>query len=339
MKGAYIHRNSQFQDLCLCSVKTYSQNAWVDIEHNSVDFRSYFNVNSNAEELDCENGKFIKWGYLYNGYAMQDARNIANPTNGWRLPNNADMESLSVPYTTPSDLRGTGFYNRNNFYPILRTGYFRKAFVGNEVVSTNSYNFTAVPSIVVLMKFNEGGFPNEWLATFFNDDGNFVIPINETYVNSESSEGIHYYYAKWSNESSGLVKSTVGMLNSILKFDYTNIRLCRNLLPSEFASIQGTYLGDYVGNDGKTYKTVKIYNRAWMAEYLTETKYANGDDIVFNTTKSQIETTAWINFNQKSTDSAYWSKNPYGIKNWFSVLNDKYTGATWFTNDIKFNIE
>ena len=50
MKGAYIYRNGAFQDLCLCSVKTYFQNAWVDLEHNSVDFRSYFRVNSNNEE-------------------------------------------------------------------------------------------------------------------------------------------------------------------------------------------------------------------------------------------------------------------------------------------------
>jgi hypothetical protein len=339
MKGAYIYRVANFENLCLCSVKVYSQNSWVDIEHNSVDFRSNFKVNSNYEELDCLNSKFIKWGYLYNGYAMQDARNIANPTNGWRLPNNSDMVSLSKPASFPSDLRGTGFYNRNNFYPILRTGYFRKAFVGNEVESTNSHNFSAIPTIVVIMKFSEGGFPNEWSTTFFNDDGNFCIPINETFVNSESSECIHYYYAKWSNESAGLIKSVPNMLNSILKFDYTNVRLCRDLLPSESVLVQGSFLGDYVGNDGKTYKAVKIYNRAWLAEYLTETKYANGDNIVFNTTKSQIETTAWINFNAKSTDSAYWSKNPYGIKDWFNIYNDKYTGATWFTNDIKFNIE
>lgn len=334
MKGACIYRNGAFQDLCLCSVKTYFQNAWVDIEHNSVDFRSYFRVNSNNEELDCLNGKFIKWGYLYNGYAMQDTRNMANPTNGWRLPNDADMASLSLPNATPSDLRGTGYYSKQT--PILKTGYFRSVSDGDEKVSTNSYNFTALPFVAVLVStssISSGGNSNS--------NGLFVLPINEKFVSpSTNIEKPYYYLARWSAESSGLVKSTPdGGSGDLKMMDYGHVRLCRNLLPSEFALVQGTYLGDYVGNDGKTYKTVKIYNRAWMAEYLTETKYANGNTIVQNTTKSQVENTAWINTANIGIDSSLWSKNSYCIPNWFTIYNTDFTNSLWFTNDIKFNIE
>ena len=37
--------------------------------------------------------------------------------------------------------------------------------------------------------------------------------------------------------------------------------------------------GTMRGNDGKTYKTVKIGNQVWMAENLRETKYRNGSEI------------------------------------------------------------
>ena len=335
MKGAYIHRNSQFQNLCLCSVKTYFQNAWVDIEHNSVDFRSYFRVNSNNEELDCLNGKFIKWGYLYNGYAMQDTRNIANPTNGWRLPNDADLQSLTVANgTTASDVRGTGYYSKQ--IPILKTGYFRSVSDGNEKISTNSFNFTALPFVAVLIST----FSIDSTGSS-NSNGFFSIPINEKFVSPVTNiEKPYYYYARWSSESSGLVKSTPsGNAGDLTMMDYAHIRLCRNLLPAEFGLVQGTYLGDYVGNDGKTYKTVKIFNRAWMAEYLTETKYANGNTIVQNTTKSQVENTAWINTANIGIDSSLWSKNSYCIPNWFTIYNTDFTDVLWFTNDIKFNIE
>lgn len=334
MKGAYIHRNSQFQDLCLCSVKTYYQNAWVDIEHNNVDFRSYFNVNSNAEELDCENGKFIKWGYLYNGYAQQDTRNIANPTNGWRFPNNADLQSLTVANgTTASDVRGTGYYSKQ--IPILKTGYFRSVSDGNEKVSTNAFNFTALPFIAIVVSTSSIGSGNT-----NNYNGLFILTINEKFISpSTNIEKPYYYFAVWSSESSGVVKSTPDSSSGGIKMmDYCHVRLCRDLLPSEIALADGTYVSDYVGNDGKTYKAVKIDNRIWMAEYLCETIFANGNTIVQNTTKNQVENTAWINTANIGIDSSLWSKNSYCIPNWFTIYNSDFTDSLWFTNDIKFNI-
>lgn len=48
-------------------------------------------------------------------------------------------------------------------------------------------------------------------------------------------------------------------------------------------------LDSYVGNDGKLYSTVKIGTQVWLAENLTETKYADGDTITQVTDPS-----AWV---------------------------------------------
>jgi len=335
MKQVLIYKNGSWDDVCNCNVKSYFQNVWVDSDYNNVEKYTKVRENNVLVDLDCLNGKFIKWGYLYNGYAQQDTRNIANPTNGWRFPNDTDLQSLTVANgTTASNVRATGYYSKQ--IPILKTGYFRSVSDGNEKVSTNSFNFTALPFVAVLVStssISSGGNSNS--------NGLFILPINEKFVSpSTNIEKPYYYLARWSNESSGLVKSTPdGGSGDLKMMDYAHIRLCRSLIGNENLLIDGTYVTDYVGNDLKTYKAVKIDNRVWMAEYLCETKYANGNTIVQNTTKSQVENTAWINTANIGIDATLWSKNPYSIPNWFTIYNTNFTDSLWFTNDIKFNIE
>lgn len=62
-------------------------------------------------------------------------------------------------------------------------------------------------------------------------------------------------------------------------------------------------LAAYTGNDGTAYSTVKIGTQVWMAENLTETKYANGDGIpqvTSYTTWNTLTTGAWCWFNNNS---------------------------------------
>lgn len=335
MKQVFIYKNSVWDDVCNCNVKTYFQNVWVDSDYNNVEKYTKVRENNVLIDLDCKNGKYIRWGYLYNGYAQQDTRNIANPTNGWRFPDNADLQSLTVANgTTASDVRGTGYYSKQ--IPILKTGYFRSVSDGNEKISTNSFNFTALPFVAVLVStssIDSGGNSNS--------NGLFILPINEKFVSpSTNIEKPYYYLARWSAESIGVVKSTPdGGSGDLKMMDYAHIRLCRNLIGNENLLADGTFVSDYVGNDAKTYKAIKIDDRVWMAEYLCETKYANGNTIIQNTTKSQVENTAWINTANIGIDSSLWSKNSYCIPNWFTIYNTDFTDVLWFTNDIKFNIE
>lgn len=334
MREVFIYKEGSWSNVCNCNVKTYFQNSWVDIEYNNVDKYTKVIDNGFLEDIDCKNGKYIRWGYLYNGYAMQDPRNIANPTNGWRLPDRYDLLGLTVPYgTTPSDIRATGYYSKTS--PIFKSGYFRTVSDGNEKVSENSFNFTAVPAVTVTISTSSLDS-----GVGANIDGIIIIPLSEKFVSpSTNIEKPYYYFARWSNESNGLVlQSPNGSSSDLKMMDYCHVRLCRDLLESESALADGTYVNDYVGNDGKTYKAVKISNMVWMAEYLCETKYADNSFILLNTTKTMVENSAWLNTSNIGIDSSLWTKNAYHIRDWFNIYNADFTDLFWFTNDIKFKI-
>lgn len=343
MKQVFIYKNGVWDDVCNCNVKTYFQGSWVDIDYNNVDKYTKLTENNSLVDLDCKNGKYIKWGYVYNFYAQQDARNIANPTNGWRLPNDSDISfwKNSIDMNT---VRATGFYDKGQSF-TFRTGYFYYNNLSFKI-ATNTSNMSILPRIGISINQDSIGS-----TIFINGVGYWMLPTNERiYDNNANSEYQCFYDSAWNlGTVSGLDKpyKSFQIDSKFLKiFDYSHLRLCRDLLPSETALADGTYVNDYIGNDGKSYKAVKFQNRVWMAEYLCETKYANNDVIVVLTTKNQIETTPWINTNNIGLNKNLWSKNPYCVQNWFSIYNSEYTAPIndplfkgWFTNDIKFNIE
>ena len=56
-----------------------------------------------------------------------------------------------------------------------------------------------------------------------------------------------------------------------------------------------TYCTPYIGNDGQSYKTVKIGKQVWLAENLIETKYRNDLNIV-----DTVDNTQWSALTQSS---------------------------------------
>ena len=80
--------------------------------------------------------------------------------------------------------------------------------------------------------------------------------------------------------------------------------------------------GTMTGNDGKTYKTVKIGNQEWIAENLRETKYRDGSAIpVFtdNNQWAQLTTGAWCIYDNDESNAAN-----YGyLYNWPAVADKR----------------
>jgi len=116
--------------------------------------------------------------------------------------------------------------------------------------ATNEYRFNArgTSNRVDTGTFNTGGIRYSfvvWTSTSYDTYDAYVLNVN--YV----QEIIHHYnvvnYKKGGN----------------------SIRLIKD----------DDTLANYVGNDGKSYQTVKIGNQVWLAENLAETKYRDGSFI------------------------------------------------------------
>jgi len=78
--------------------------------------------------------------------------------------------------------------------------------------------------------------------------------------------------------------------------------------------------GAMTGNDGKTYKTVKIGGQWWMSENLRETKYRNGDAIPEVTDNSQwgnLNTGARCSYGNEESNAT-----TYGyLYNWYAAVD------------------
>ncbi len=97
--------------------------------------------------------------------------------------------------------------------------------------------------------------------------------------------------------------------------------------------------GTMTGNDGKSYRTVKIGGQWWMAENLRETKYRNGNAIpkvTDNAVWSGLSTGAHCAYSNNETTA-----NTYGyLYNWYALNDGRYiapsgwhvaTDAEWTT--------
>ena len=164
----------------------------------------WINAGNNGQPAWCyicnNNSNGIKYGKLYNFYAIIDSRGLA-PT-GWRISTEADWVSLEITL---------GFYNSNfeNNRDVLsnslkaQTGWnFDYDALKNEVNlnGIDKYGFSALPS----GERKEDGF-------FFDHGGYWWCIKNEKTRKSSYHRGIIpncykncSYYDNWANPSSGL---------------------------------------------------------------------------------------------------------------------------------------
>ena len=219
------------------------------------------------------------YGLLYNGYAIQDARNIAN--TDWHIAEAfIDAEATQL-YLDPSG----GAYTGN-----LAGGPMKRT----ELTYWNSPNNGATNT----SRFNGKG------SGYRDDDGTF--------------EGIYDIMYIWTPGFDSIDTMSISSLShNLLNFrapqsgwgsDTSTFNRGMSIrLVKDSTSLTNGQIGSYTGNDGKIYPTICIGSREWLSENLAETKYRNGDpipEVSENATWSGLTTGALSAYNNDWTMAA-----------------------------------
>jgi uncharacterized protein (TIGR02145 family) len=246
-----LANNLQIGPSSLVTVSGSSPNATITLKPE-IPYKAY-RAKLTAGEIDWPG-----YGYLYNWFAVDDARGLANPDGGtglvapneWRVPSDTDWDTL----ITFAGGSGAGTKLKSTLTSI---GYPFYGWVNNSG-GTDDYNFSALGGGI---RFSFGPFA---------DIG---------------SRGLF-----WSSISTGsqaiaitLYLSEATVLNAPKTLGYS-VRLVREATASELLLTDGdtsdtSSLDPYTGNDGTVYVTVKIGTQIWLAQNLRETLYNNTDPI------------------------------------------------------------
>lgn len=215
----------------------------------------------------------VEYGYLYNWYAATDVRNIANV--GFDIPSYEDGLTLYNYCGGTND----EFFNKLANLGFVTLEGIKQLFIdsGQEVPPdevilsmiepinaniTNEYNFS----------FKSSGF------RFFGTNlGSTDMGFQSGFWLKEIIQGDFYARHAYFMPPGMGAGSSVGWTG-----DHRigmSIRLVRPATEAELLLVDGTSCTPYIGNDGKSYQTVKIGTQVWLAENLAETKYRNGDTI------------------------------------------------------------
>lgn len=191
--------------------------------------------------------EILKYGVLYNWFAVADARNIC--ASGWHVPTSAEGQTLRA------------FLDPSGNDSINVAGSKLKE-VGTTYWASSNEDAT-----------NESGF-NARAASYRNIDGtwpvSFLPGVNLEFWRSNSldANNAFYFYLSSSNGSfraDGIVRN---------KKRGISVRLIK-----DSTALSDGETGTYTGNDGKIYRTICVGTQEWIADNLSETKYQNGDSI------------------------------------------------------------
>jgi uncharacterized protein (TIGR02145 family) len=190
-----------------------------------------------------ENPEVTKiYGFLYNYAAISEADIVSD--SDWRVPLYDDFDNL---------ITAAGGSLVGGKLKATRTTYWTTPNTGAE----NLFNFNALA----------GGS--------ISPSGVFESIITKGIFAANELDGTDVY-------SLILVYDEAGSLLSSIDTGFgTAIRLCRDASVEEQALADGTYVDDYIGNDGKTYGAVKIDTLIWITENLCETKLVDGTPIPY----------------------------------------------------------
>jgi uncharacterized protein (TIGR02145 family) len=184
----------------------------------------------------------IKYGYLYNWYAVTDVRNITN--TGWHVPTKTELETMLNYIDT--EIPGYGWLEASNKLREIGTSYWNSPNTG----ATNELGFNAKGS---------GGR----LSIGYHVELGDICSIT---VSDNYSANYSYYLS--------IREDVVYSITTASKKQGASIRLLKDL-----TTLTHGQTGTYTGNDGKVYRTICIGTQEWLADNLAETKYRNGDII------------------------------------------------------------
>jgi uncharacterized protein (TIGR02145 family) len=192
-----------------------------------------------------------KYGGIYNRFAAMDARGICS--TGWRLPTQADYSTLRA-YVDPSGNDSSDYANIAGMHlKYAGIEYWNDPNTGAD----NSYNFNARSASI-----RDGDYTGEFSS----------IGYNAAYWTSSNLYGYPIAISLANNSAILQVAGYSPTPNSGL-----SIRLVKTSLGIDEVLNDGQAATPYIGNDGKTYQTVKIGLQVWLAQNLRETKYTNGE--------------------------------------------------------------
>ena len=184
----------------------------------------------------------VKYGLLYNWYAATDVRNIA--ADGWGVPTNSDFDTL-------------------------------RTYLGGTAVAGGKLKETGL---------TYWGSPNTGASNEVKYNGRGAGVRQGTDGTYDSIGDTAAWFASnsptFGRSGCAAARNSASLFNSFPPKDQgCSIRPFRLATESEQLQADGTACANYIGNDGKVYRTVKIGTQVWLADNLCETKYRNGDTI------------------------------------------------------------
>ena len=187
-------------------------------------------------------------GMLYNGYIQSNISSITS-SDDWRI---------------------AGGNAREDYYILL-------TYLGASIIEPYSYQ---LDSLILKETGNVYWETNNGLNSVnFNARPSGFIDTNGSFYNSNNECMLGCRNA-WDSvlaiNDTGLTIWTGGYGDG----GGCSIRLVRDATENEQLLVDGTYLSPYIGNNGISYKTVKIGTQIWLAENLSETQYRDGSYVV-----------------------------------------------------------
>ena len=185
----------------------------------------------------------VKYGFMYNWYAANDSRNIAN--TGWSVPTISNQRTLST------FLGGNG----NAGGKLKETGFVH--WDSPNTGATNTSNFNA----------RGGGERDDSTGAFS------ALKINQSYW-AQGGSGTSGYVSTVTYASGTYTAYNGTTFYTKQKQFGIGVRLIKDT-----TSLTNGQTGTYTGNDGKVYRTICVGTQEWVADNLVETKYRNLDAI------------------------------------------------------------